>query len=213
MRFAYPTSPLPGCRKPGQEPCLCVGGSGVLVSSRSLLWGQSHAHLAGQRGAAGSFAQPIWMLQLLPLPSLQLSRGCAVGMAAWGTGPQWRSSAVWHYCLAPRQGEHLAQAQNVPRQDPGAASLLNIDGYCLHEGLGPPAPQIAFLAAGPAQVPFRSQHSSWVGQGAQQPGECSTARASAWGCPWAVPLLMYGVVQGGSRRGEEGGVGTPRVEV
>lgn len=70
---------------------------------------------------------------------------------------------VWHHCLAPCQGEHLAQAQKVPWQDPGAASLLNIDGHCLHGGLGAPALQIIFPVAGPAQVPPCSQPSSWVG--------------------------------------------------
>lgn len=140
-----------------------AGGSGLLVSSCSQSWGQPHAHLAEQREARGSFGQPIWMLQLLPLPSLLLPKGCAVGMAAQGAGPCWTGSAVWHHRLAPCQGEHLAQAQNMPWQDPGAASLLNIDGPCLHGGLGALTPQIIFLAAGPARVPLHSQHSSQVG--------------------------------------------------
>lgn len=156
LAFAYPTSPLPRYRKPGQKPCLWAGGSGVLVSSCSQPWGQPHARPAGQRGAPASFGQPIWMLQLPPLPSLLLPEGCAVGMAAQGAGPCWGDSVVWHHCLALRQGKHLAQAQNMPWQGPGAALLLNIDGYCLHGGLGAPALQIIFPAAGPALVPPRS---------------------------------------------------------
>lgn len=54
LRFAYPTSPLPGYRKPGQEPCLWPGGSGVLMSGCCQPWGQPHACLArhGQSGGA-----------------------------------------------------------------------------------------------------------------------------------------------------------------
>lgn len=152
-----------------------AGGSGVLMSSCSQPWGQPHTCLAGQRGAPGSFGQPIWMLQLLPLPSLLLPGSCAAGTAAQGADCRWRDSAVWHHCLVPHRGELLAQAQNVPWQDPGAASLLNIDGHCLHGGLGAPALQIVFVAAGPARVPPCSQRSSRVGRGAQQAGERCTA--------------------------------------
>lgn len=94
-----------------------------------------------------------------------------VGTAVQRDDPCWSDSELWHQCLAPGQGECLAEAQNVPWQDPGAASLLNIDGYCLHGGLGPPALQIVFPCAGPDRVPHHSQQSSQAGQGAQQAGD------------------------------------------
>lgn len=75
---------------------------------------------------------------------------------------------MWHYYLELCQGKHLAQAQNVPWQDPGATSLLNIDGCCLRRDLGAPALWIVYPAAGPAQVPPCSCTATWVGQVAEQ---------------------------------------------
>lgn len=110
LAFAYPTSPLSRYRKPGQKPCLWAGGSGVVGSSCSQPWGQPHACPAGQRGAPASFAQPIWMLQLPPLPSLLLPEGCAMGMAAQGAGPCWGESGTAGGTVAPLPGTTPRQA-------------------------------------------------------------------------------------------------------
>lgn len=88
----------------------------------------------------------------------------------------------------------------MPWQDPGAALLLNIDWHCLHGGLGAPALQIIFPAAGSARVPPRSQHSPRVGQGAQQAEERCTA--SSWPGAAPGPLLCWCMVLSRADSGE-----------
>lgn len=58
--FAYPTSPVPGYRKSGQEPCdlECAAWSGILISSSSQPWGQPHAPQAEWRRALAPLGNP-----------------------------------------------------------------------------------------------------------------------------------------------------------
>ncbi|KAL2302901.1 hypothetical protein Nmel_010354 [Mimus melanotis] len=96
--FAYPTSPVPGYRKSGQELCDLEWPtwSGILISSSSQPWVSTPWSSGRVEESPGSFGQPIWMLQLLLSPSLLLPRGCVGGHSSaeiqslrWGT-------ELWH---------------------------------------------------------------------------------------------------------------------
>lgn len=166
-----------------------AAGSGVLISSRSQLWGQPHTPQAGWRRALAPLGSSSGCCSFCPHPPCSSPGAVLVGTAMQRDDPCWRDSELWHQCLAPDQGECLAQAQNVPWQDPGAASLLNIDGYCLHGGLGAPALQIVFPCAEPDRVPRHSQQSSWAGYGAQQVGECQPGAVPRALICWCVALF------------------------